>query len=139
MNTSKIKSNTLSVFQIDSKSILCGVEVNGNYCNISLRFDQGNEATLCGYSQNWAVHDENIEYYNYDSPTFEECENEGIGEFDREVYISRKIESKIFQQLKKQLKKQFDSKEWTKIPKKRQNEVFKKIDKAIELLKERQI
>lgn len=134
----KIKAQTLSVILPDSKSVFCYIEVGGESCNVSLRFDRA-KAEICGYPQAWAVYDTPIEAYNCESPNWEELEF--LGELDVSdsrqppVYVSREIEATILEKLKASVAKQFKSKDWKDTcPKSRQTAILKLIDKALKVI-----
>lgn len=60
-----------------------------NYANVRVRFDQGDAATVCGYPMAWGVWDVNVDYYDYDSPTYAEMEEKP------EFYVDEEIEIKL--------------------------------------------
>lgn len=77
-----VYGDTMSVLLTNDKSVSCSIKIGkrikndgSNYANLSVRFDQGPIATICGYPHAWLLHDQNVDYYDYDSP------------FGREVYL----------------------------------------------------
>lgn len=98
----KIKATTLSVILNDSKSVHCGLEVDGEYINITLRFDR-DKPMLCGFPLDWGLHDDKEDEIS--RITYED---------DFKVYISEYCEEKIIRQLKKCIERQFKSKDWKK-------------------------
>lgn len=89
-----IKASTLSVLLTNSTSVLCYVKIGRESCNLTLRFDRGEDAVLCGYPKQWAVHD-----FEEDQIPEEELS------FD--VYVSAQTEKKILSKLLKSLEEQF--------------------------------
>lgn len=125
----KIKAQTLSVILPDSKSVHCYIELGGESCNVSLRFDRP-KAEVCGYPQAWGVYDTPVEQYNCESPLWEEAEDSGLDM--PKVYVSREIEATILQKLRASVVKQFKSKDWKdSCPPERQREIVKLINKAL--------
>ena len=92
----RVYANTISVLFTGANSINCYVRLGRkredltNYANVTVRFDRGAKAEVCGYPQSWGVYDCNVEYYNYDSPTFEELDGG-----DSEYYVDRETEVNI--------------------------------------------
>jgi hypothetical protein len=127
----KIKAQTLSVILPDSNSVHCYLEIDGESCNVTLRFDCGDKATVCGYPMSWGVHDVNVDYYNPESPTYAElvqCD----GVIDVPVYVSESVEKAILKKLRASVSRQFRSKDWNKsCPKKRQNQILKMLDNSL--------
>ena len=90
----KVKATILSVLMQDKdgklKSVTTFVEIKpkgkvAESANLTLRFDQGTAATLCGYPIDWNT---------WDEP-------------DVDVFITKEIEREIFKQLEVSLQKQF--------------------------------
>jgi len=131
----KIKADTLSVILKGSSTVCCGVSIDGNYTNLTLRFDRGLKAQLCGYPQTWNIHDVPVDQYDSSSPTgadLQECD--GI-EDGGQPYISAQTEAEILAKLKRSVAAQFRSKDWSKhCPKREQQTILRKIGRAIEKL-----
>lgn len=103
----KIKASTLSVILEGSDSVHCYLQLEHTSCSLTLRFDQGDTAKLCGFPMDWGVHDCNVDYYNYDSPTYAELvQCDGVLD-DGQPYISESDEKIILKQLKKSIENQF--------------------------------
>ena len=132
-----IKAVTLSVLLSPTDSVLCGVTLDEEYANVRLNLED-DQAKITMYPQNWAIYDENVIPHNYDSPTFEEAENDGSIEMldmdEREAYVSRATEKEIFRQLKEALKKQFEDEMFKdRLTAKQKESALEKLDKAIAL------
>jgi len=127
-----VKSLTLSVLMSENSSIICGLYINNEYCNVSLNFER-DQARILGYPMDWGVHDVNIDFFNSDSMTYQE-----LAEVDKEsianipAYISKETEVEIFCQLKKSLKKQFDFE--NVLTETQKESALDKIDSAIKFL-----
>lgn len=129
----KIKASTISVIHTDSTTTCCYLDVNGETCNVTLRFDRGDTAEICGYPMDWGVHDVNVDYYNCESPTYAEIEDSGMDM--PETYISADIEKSILKKMRTSIVRQFKSKDWhDSCSKIRQTEIIKLIDNAISQL-----
>lgn len=132
----KIKAQTLAVVQNENDSITCGLYVGEEYTNITLRFDRGNKAVICGYPQPWLVHDVPVESFNSESPTGKELYSADGVDDEQNVYISESDEEKILLQLKVSLEAQFNDDMFKdRLTKKQKQVVFKKMDNAIEALR----
>ena len=105
-----VSATTLSVLLSATDSITCYVELDGESCNLTLRFDSDN-ARLAGYPDGWKTWDESIT--DGEELIYEDAEQDGsIDSFVDEIesidaYVSRYTEKEIFNQLKKSLEKQF--------------------------------
>ena len=126
-----LKASTLSVIMRGATSVHCYLEVNGESCNVSLRFDKGPKAMICGYPQPWIIHDVGVDAYDFESPTGAEMfEAEAIQ--DGVTYISAETETLILKKLKACVARQFRSKDWAEsCPKREQIQILKKIERAI--------
>lgn len=107
----QIKASTISVLLRDSSSVSCFLKIGSESCNVSLRFDRDGAAKICGYPMSWGVYDCNLDYYDHDSPSYEELDEEGV-QLDCPVYVSREVEIKILRKLQKDLEKQFSDPDW---------------------------
>lgn len=131
-----IKASTLSVILKGSDSVHCYLEVNGESCNVSLRFDRGQRAIICGYPQDWYVHDVEVEQYNCESPVGREayeCDALPSGA----VYIDAVLEANILRKLKRCVSKQFMDPFWKdySTPNARQKKsILAKIERAVQRL-----
>lgn len=130
-----VKASTLSVLLKGFPSITCGVELNNEYINVSLNFDE-DHARILGYDQTWGVHDLNIDQYDSESPTYKELiEDNGEDVPEMPVYVSQETEAKILKQLKASLKKQFQDPMFKDtLTEAEKDEAISKIDKAISTL-----
>lgn len=136
-NDISVKAETLSVLKSPTDSITCYVELNEHSCNLTLRFD--NEiARIAGYPHSWKIFDETID--GSDS-TYENAENDAsiesfVDEIEEiDMYVSRKTEKEILEQLKKSLKVQFEDEIFKDdLSAEQKEEVFLKMNKAIEKL-----
>ena len=128
----RIKATVLSVIMRDSDSCTVGLTVGDEYTNLTLRFDRGSSAELCGYPMNWGVHNVNVDYYDSSSPTYAELV-EADGELeDGQVYISAEDEEWILKCLLQSIKKQFKKGEWLKeCPTRSQSKFIRKLETAI--------
>lgn len=135
-NEISIKASTLSVIHAGAPSVLCYVAIGEESANLTLRFDRGNRATLCGYPQAWDVHDVNIDAYDHDSPTGEEMYS-AHGDIDGQVYISKQTERAILHKLKKCVENQFVDIAWVEScpPLREKLAILNKIERAIRSLK----
>jgi hypothetical protein len=107
----RIQAHTLSVIMNDSTTVHCGVDVGNEYTNITLRFDRGPKAMICGYPQSWDIHDVNTDPYDSDSPTGADLYEADMVD-DGRVYISADTEIKILKKLKRSIEKQFNDCSW---------------------------
>lgn len=141
----KIKASTMSVLMAgkSGKADTAGVSVSirnkggaEEYANLTLRFDQEDYATLCGYPQDWAVWDEKTDHYDSESMTMEEWLDADDGFPDHiTAYVSRDSEKEILKQLKASVQKQFKDPRWKDtLDNKQQKLVITMIDKAIQRL-----
>jgi hypothetical protein len=117
MNT-RIHADTLSVLTEGSTSIHCYLRIGAqqddmeNSCNLSVRFDQGDAATICGYPQPWIVHDVPIDQFDSASIRGEEYMLDFLDLDDlREQtpftqYVSRETEIKLLNAVIKGIKRQ---------------------------------
>lgn len=131
----KIKATTSSVILSDSVSVHTSVSINGESCNLTLRFDRGDKAQLCGYPRTWDIHDVPVDPYDSESPTGADLfECDGISS-DR-VYISAETDKIIFQKLLRSVYAQFSDCSWMDCSPslKRQSEILTKIQNSIESL-----
>lgn len=109
-----IRASTMSVVMRDSKSVSCYVKIGKQDCNLTLRFDRDGVAMLCGYPMSWGVYNVNVDYYDYESPTYEELEiGEQLDAIEHDVYVSRTDEVKILKKLQKCLELQFNDPDWS--------------------------
>lgn len=103
----RTQASTLSVLLEGSKSIHMWVKVGKETCNVSVRFDQGDAATICGYPQQWILHDYHIEEFNSDSMLGKEyVEDIGYELEPGQVYIDEAIEIKILEAAIRGIRKQ---------------------------------
>lgn len=130
----RVKAKTMSVILSDSMTTTVWVEVDGESCNLTLRFDRGNNAVLCGFPMSWNIHNVNVDYFDQDSPTAEECIEDGL-ELDG-PYISKEVEQMIFKKLLQAVYKQFSDCSWMDCcpTVTRKNQIMRKIQRAIERL-----
>tara|TARA_Y100000034_G_C6910321_1_gene424398 strand:- start:18204 stop:18632 length:429 start_codon:yes stop_codon:yes gene_type:complete len=134
-----IHADTLSVLLSKSDSITCSVEIDEEYSNVSLRFDRGDSAEICGYPQEWVLWSDQVTegsgntYHDAEmDPTIESFEHE-IEDF---VYVSKETEKEIFRQLRKSLERQFEDPEFKDhISQKEKDLALEKIDSAINRIK----
>lgn len=131
-----IKASTISVLLDGSPSVGCSVYVNGEHTNLTLRFDRGPKAQLCGYPMTWNIHDVPVDSYDSDSPTGADLfECDGI-EDDGQPYISANDEATILGKLKNSLKRQFNDPMFLDhCPESQRLERIQQIDAAIKTLK----
>lgn len=135
MKNQRIQATTLSMILSDSDSVHCYLKIGRESCNVTLRFDQGPSARVCGYPMSWGVYDVNVEYYNYESPTYEDLESEGL--LDVPVYVSRETEEKILIKLKKSIEEQFADPFWkdhSTPTEQRKTEILEKIQHRLETI-----
>jgi hypothetical protein len=136
---SKIKASTISVILPDSESVSCYLDVNGESCNVTLRFDRGSEALICGYPQRWAIHNEDANPYGDSEVTYADLVLADGEELDgyHDLYISAETEIQILSKLKRSIERQFCDFSWMDCRPsiKRQLEILTKIHNAIEALK----
>ena len=90
-----MRATTLSVLLDGSKSIMLGVKHEDEYVNLTLRFDKGEAALICGFPMEWGIHNITVDYYDHDSPMGLDFEH--MHEEDRpfKVYVSADDEIKI--------------------------------------------
>jgi hypothetical protein len=129
----KIKASTMSVILSDSVSCSVFVEVAGESCNMTLRFDRGDKAQLCGYPETWDIHDVPVDPYDSESPTGSDLfECDGISS-DR-TYISAETEKTILKKLLRSVYSQFSDCSWMDCSPtlERQAEILTKIQNTVE-------
>jgi hypothetical protein len=131
----KIKTSTLSVIMKSETSTHCYLELNGDSCNVTLRFDRGDTARICGYPQEWLLHDQ-TDPYDHDSDTtgadLFECDT--IPEHVTQ-YVSKDLECSILQLLLKCVTKQFQDPSWSdSCDDATRQDVINKIENAIKAL-----
>lgn len=143
----KIKATTLSVIMARSKekempescNTYLSIRNKGGAeetANLTLRFDQEEYATLCGYPRDFAVWDEHTDPYADESMTMEEWVDD-TEDFPENIvaYISRESEKEIFKQLKVSIQKQFADPKWKdSLTDKARKKVLNMMDKAIQRL-----
>lgn len=93
-----MKAQTLSVLLDGSSSIHMYIAADAeNTTNVSVRFDQGDAATICGFPQAWLMHDQKVDEYDPSSPIGAEyIEEYGYSAHDQfEAYVSAECEIEI--------------------------------------------
>jgi hypothetical protein len=135
VNKPKVKASTMSVISKDSTSVSCFLEVGGESANITLRFDRGEVAQICGYPMDWGIHDVNIDYYDSESPTFADLK-EADGLEEGTVYVSPETEVLILKKLKRSVERQFEDCSWMdhELSLEFQLSILNKINAAVERL-----
>ena len=131
----QIKASTMSVIMSDSTTVHCYLSVAGEDCNVTLRFDRGNKAVICGYPQTWDIHDVNVDLYDSESPTGADLyECDAIE--DGRVYVSADDEAVILRKLKRSIEKQFNDFSWMdcELTLKFQLSILNKINNAVATL-----
>lgn len=131
-----IKATTLSVIMKDSETVHCYVRAHGEDCNLTLRFDRGAKAMLCGYPETWDIHDVNVDPYDSESPTGADLfECDAIR--DGRTYISADDEREILKALKRSVARQFRDPMWAEygVTKRRKEAILRKIQRAVDRLK----
>lgn len=91
-----MKASTLSVLTNGSNSIHMWAKTGRHSMNVSVRFDQGVTATICGYPREAILWDYQVDQYDSESPTGREWMEE-VGELPlkEQFYISEQDEIEI--------------------------------------------
>ncbi len=101
-----MKASTLSVLLQGSKSVHVWAKTGRHSMNLSVRFDQGPAATICGYPQNAVIWDYQVEQFNSDSPTGREYLDD-CGELPKgQFYVSEEFEIEILKAVIRGIKRQ---------------------------------
>jgi len=143
--SARIKATTISVLMGNDKglgSVGTHVSVRNKGgaeegANLTLRFDQGDTATLCGIPRDWATWNEEINSEPGEETSYEDWLGME-GEFPAAisdniaVYMSRGTEKEIFKQLKASLEHQFKDIQFKdKLPDDKKKLALSMMDKAI--------
>jgi hypothetical protein len=108
------KATTLSVIMNDSKSVFCGVTLsNGEYFNLTARWDQGPAVALCGFPEYVKLHNEDVSQDPDCGITYADFIDLGSKLGTGEVYLSKQDESVILKKILSSIKKQFITKRWS--------------------------
>lgn len=134
--TRDIDASTMSVILKDSDTVHCWISVAGEDANITLRFDRGPRAVICGYPQDWYVHDVENDPYNSESPTGREFYECGAIP-DGSVYVDAGTELELLRILKRCVSKQFKDPDWKDCcpTPARKKSILNKIQRTINSLK----
>lgn len=133
-----MKASTLSVLLTGSNSIHMYAKKGRESCNLSVRFDKGDEAMICGFPQDWLIHNVNVDYYDYESPMGRDIELDfKDGEYPQfTTYISPDDEIDILRAAIRGIKRQAkDDMFKTHSTAEYRAECIAKLEKAIEALK----
>ena len=134
--TREIDASTLSVITKGSDTVHCWISVAGEDANITLRFDRGPRAMICGFPHDWVVHDVPDCIYASESPTGREMyECDAIPEDS--VYVSADTELELLRILKRCVARQFRDASWKNCcptPARKQS-ILNKIQRKINALK----
>lgn len=127
----RITARTLSVVLSPTDSVTCGVELNEEYANISLRLED-DVAKLAGFPQEWGVFDTHVDQYDGSSPRYEDVIDEMDLPGDLSAYVSRDTEKEILKQIKGSIQKQFEDDMFKdQLDSKQKEQVLEKIEKAL--------
>lgn len=93
-----IRASILSVILKNESSALVYLKIGVESCNLTLRFDRGPIAELCGYPSHWTLWTDDIDNVYSDGT--------------KTTQIEKKDECRIMRQLRRALVDQFSDSDW---------------------------